>query len=337
VDFDLSPEERLLKASVGDLAASCFGSERSARLVEVDWRTPWKLMTEMGLTGLLVPEDHGGSGGSLVDACIVAEELAKANAWVPFVGSAVISVVGLNLCAGDGEALERAAQGEVFSTLLDDRLIWSDRPANRAFDWRDGATALVLSGDCLSRAEVRTPSSIDATDFAHPLGRFADVPVNAPAWTPQQRTTRASGWVVLAAWLTGLAEAALADAVEYACIREQFDVPIGSFQAIQHICADMHVKVETSRSVAYGAAWTLANSPIDEAERVAAAAKSWCGSSAARVCEDSIQVFGGMGITWEHIAHLRLRTADQFRQVLGAPKELNGLVAAARGYSLVGS
>ena len=338
MDFELGPEEQLLKESIADFAQSSFGPLRGARSADVDWRTPWNAMTKMGLTGLLVPTQYGGSGGTLIDACIVAEELAKADAWLPFVGSSVVSVLGLQTdAAANRDALARAAEGEVFSTLVDERMEWSAGTFSLAFDWRPDATILCLERDAVVAAERQAPISVDITDFAHPLARFPSVEVGPVNWAPELRIMRAAGWVVLAAWLNGLAMVALGDAVAHAKTRQQFDAPIGSFQAIQHMCADMLVDIETSRSATYAAAWTIANGPLDEAEIAAAAAKAWCATTSVRVCEGSIQIFGGIGITWEHAAHLRLRTSDQFRQALGAPDTLCRFVAAGRGLSTVGA
>jgi alkylation response protein AidB-like acyl-CoA dehydrogenase len=337
MNFELTPEEQLLKETVADFADSAFGSANVARSPAVDWWSPWQTLTEMGLSGLLVPACHGGSGGTLVDACIVAEELAKANAYLPFVGSAVVSVMGLQAGRGDGEALARAAQGVVFSTLVNDDLELSEDLSSLAFDWRPDATLLHIDQGGLRSTNLGKPESVDFTDFAHPIARFPVTAIGTFSWTPELRVMRASGWVALAAWLNGVAGAALNEAVEYARTREQFGMPIGSFQAIQHLCAEMLVDVETSRSMTYGAAWTVSNGSLQEAEAAAAAAKAWSSTTAVRVCEGSIQVFGGIGITWEHCAHLRLRTADQFRQALGTPEALARLVAEGRGLVSVGT
>lgn len=131
------------------------------------------------------------------------------------------------------------------------------------------------------------------------------------------RRTRAVTWTGSAALLIGLAEGALNQAVDYARHREQYGRPIGSFQAVQHLCADMLVDVETSRSIAYGASWAAEHAPIDEAERIAAAAKSHAGAAAIRTCERGIQVLGGIGVTQEHDAHLRLRTAHLHSAAFG--------------------
>jgi alkylation response protein AidB-like acyl-CoA dehydrogenase len=327
VQFELSAEEKLLQETVADFGRERFGGEAAPRTSEADWRTRWEELTAMGLTGILIPEELGGSGGTLLDACLVAEQLGRVHAWIPFAGSGIVAASAL--LAGDpadpsrSKHLSELAAGGVFSLLVDEQLGWLAGAPRLALDWRPGARA-VLYGDSgveVVDAELAEGPSVDPL---HPTGLLAASPAGGqhpPG--PDLRRALAAGRVGLAAWLTGVATAALEEAVAYAKERRQFGVPIGSFQAVQHLCADMLVDVETSRSVTYGAAWTVAQRPQAEAERVAAAAKSWCSAAAVRVCQTSIQVFGGIGVTREHPAHLRLRTAHAFGAALGGPRRLN--------------
>jgi alkylation response protein AidB-like acyl-CoA dehydrogenase len=113
---------------------------------------------------------------------------------------------------------------------------------------------------------------------------------------------------LLAAQLLGLADGALDLAVEYAKLRQQFGQPIGSFQAIKHRCADMAVAVDTSRSAAYYASWAMAEDSDDRAKAVSMA-KSFCGDASRFVCNEGIQIHGGIGFTWELGLHFYLRRA----------------------------
>src|SRR4051794_39440631 len=121
--FELSEEERSLQRVVAQFAAAEFGSER-ARLDPTDWATPWKKMTDLGLTTVLVPEAQGGSGGTLVEACIIAEELGRADAWVPFAGGAVMAAMALRASRTTPalEGLEEIASGTLFSIVADENL-----------------------------------------------------------------------------------------------------------------------------------------------------------------------------------------------------------------------
>ena len=329
MSFELSDEERSLQQLVAQFAADEFGGQR-AQSGPTEWKAQWDHMTDLGLTTILVPEAHGGSGGTLVDACLIAEELARADAWVPFAGGAVLGVMALRSSdsAAALRALAEAAGGALFSLVTDSQLQLSDSPGEVGFDWREGAIPVALTGTDARPLESAGTTADGSSDPFHPLGRLRHAEaLPPPLWSQAQRQVRVAGWVALSAWLNGLAGAALRDAVDFAKQRHQFGVPIGSFQAVQHLCADMLVDVESSRSVTLGAAWFAANADLVRAERLAAAAKAWSSSAAVRVCETSIQVHGGIGITWEHIAHRRLRTALQFSRALGGATDMHAVLA----------
>ena len=134
------------------------------------------------------------------------------------------------------------------------------------------------------------------------------------------------GRVALAAEAVGGARWCLDATVAYAKTREQFGRPIGSFQALKHRMADMYVAVETAASTAEHAAWVAAHQP-DQLPLVAAAAKVYCADAYAYVAQETIQLHGGIGFTWEHDAHLHLKRAWSTRQLLGVPTQLRKKVA----------
>ncbi|MCA9680270.1 MAG: hypothetical protein KC464_34900, partial [Myxococcales bacterium] len=113
---------------------------------------------------------------------------------------------------------------------------------------------------------------------------------------------------------------------DYAKVRHQFGRPIGSFQAVQHACADMFVAVESARSAAYHAGWA-ADQDLPALAEVAAATSAFCGDAFFRVAGDTIQVHGGIGFTWEHDAHLYFKRARASRALLGAPASQRERVA----------
>jgi len=127
------------------------------------------------------------------------------------------------------------------------------------------------------------------------------------------------GCAVLSAEQVGAARRVLDDAVEHACARVQFGRPIGSFQAVKHKLAEMLIEVESARSAAYRAVWTAADPGLDLAP-IAALAQAYCSDAFAHVAAESIQVYGGVGFTWEHPAHLYLKRALGDRQLLGDPR-----------------
>jgi alkylation response protein AidB-like acyl-CoA dehydrogenase len=131
--------------------------------------------------------------------------------------------------------------------------------------------------------------------------------------------------------LVGTMYGALNVACEYARIRRQYDRPIGAFQAVQHLLADAFVAAEGSRSVALHAAWAADALPAEEARTAAAVAKAYCSRAARSVCETAIQVHGGIGHTWECVAHVYLRRALLSSQVLGGESESLAYVLARYG------
>jgi alkylation response protein AidB-like acyl-CoA dehydrogenase len=133
--------------------------------------------------------------------------------------------------------------------------------------------------------------------------------------------------VSLALESVGIAARALELAVEHANTREQFGRPIGVYQAVSHPLADTFVETELARSLAYWAAWCVAEA-AEEAPVAAAAAKSYASDAAVAACERSIQVHGGIGFTWEHVLHEYYKRAMQIQAYGGYPRELRARVAA---------
>jgi alkylation response protein AidB-like acyl-CoA dehydrogenase len=132
---------------------------------------------------------------------------------------------------------------------------------------------------------------------------------------------------VLALEATGIAQSALELAVEHARTREQFGRPIGGYQAVSHPLADTYVESELARSLAYWAAWCLAEGD-EEAPVAAAAAKSFAGDTAVAACERAIQVLGGIGFTWEHPLHTYYKRALEIQAYGGYSRELRARIAA---------
>ncbi len=318
--FALSEDQLVLQRTIDEFSAQMFaGFAISGASVDGGAlrARAWASLVDLDLVGLLVPEDRGGAGGSVTDACVVAEVLGRYIAPVPYVGTAIAAAAMLRFAGGDNEALAGVARGEAFSVLLGRHLEEPETEATVAFDWTAGASGIVLAPEgVVAVHDLVDPTPLDDIDPLHPLCRIEPVPA-AVAVSDGARRARAIAWTGAAALLTGLADGALRQATDYARHREQYGRPIGSFQAVQHLCADMFVDVETSRSITYGASWAVEHAPIEEAERMASAAKSHAGAAAIRACENGIQVLGGIGVTQEHDAHLRLRTAHLHNAAFG--------------------
>lgn len=318
MDFALTDEHLELIATVERWAEANFGSARlrepNADGKRLDAR--WQEAANYGWLGLLVPLDEGGSGGTMVDAVLVAEALARHLAPIPYGGNAIIAAVALELVTDHGSHREALAAGsERFSLLTDTRLGWpaataaSEAAPARAWEWTPGAGLLVASGTGLRVRHDLAVSPLDGEDLLRTVGTVGTVAGEQGAYGGPYERVQAAAHLATTAALCGAMAGAMAVAVEHAKNRHQFGRPIGSFQAIAHLCADMLVDVETSRTALLGAAWAFDHLSNGEALTAAATAKAWAAPAARRVCEAAIQVHGGMGFTWECDAHLFLRSA----------------------------
>ncbi|WP_458317487.1 acyl-CoA dehydrogenase [Mycolicibacterium brisbanense] len=304
--------------------ATASGSIAAIRDGEHDpdaWRATYRRFAELGIFGVAVGEEHGGAGGSVEDLCAMLDEAAAALVPGPVATTALVT-----LLVTDESVLEALMSGERTAgvALTTDVRFDGDRVSGTADHvlGADGAGLLVLpSGEQVvlidATAAGVTVEPLPATDFSIPLARV--VLDSAPAATlavSQQRFEDLAA-TVLAAEAAGLARWALQTATEYAKVREQFGKPIGSFQAIKHMCAEMLLRSEQAAVAAADAATAAAEN--DERQlSIAAAVAATAGIDAAVAnAKDCIQVLGGIGITWEHDAHLYLRRAYGLSHALG--------------------
>ncbi|GAA1226127.1 acyl-CoA dehydrogenase family protein [Prauserella halophila] len=355
-DADLlySDVETDLRASVRDLLTDhCEPASLLAR-VESDepydralWRT---LAGELGAAGLAVPDELGGQGASAREVALVLEELGRSAAPVPFLGSAVLATSALLGCdtAADAVAdlVRRLATGEAVGALAVPLSTMTD--AGFPGDVTAGADG-TLSGTVRSvadgtaadvfvvaatgpdgpglyavdaaAADVSAPVSFDLT---RPI---ADVTFHGAAATRLAGPDRApdavtgallTGAGLLASEQLGLAQWCLDETVEYLKNRYQFGRPVGSFQALKHRLADLWLELVGARAAARYAADTLARGDADAPVAVATA-QSYCAETAVHAAEECIQLHGGIGMTWEHPAHLYLKRAKASQVAFGAP------------------
>ncbi|MEV0271925.1 acyl-CoA dehydrogenase family protein [Hamadaea sp. NPDC050747] len=323
VESDLRGELRAMLRQHCDPAARVDRDEP----VDVDlWR---RLAGGMGLAGLLVPEELGGAGAGPREAAVVLEELGRAVAPVPYLGCAVVAGTALLSC-GEPDLLAGLAAGErpvalavPFATAP--AHAWSptvaaagDRLTGSVPAVADAITAEVLlvpAGRGLFavdsagvRREQRT--SLDETrrlcdlSFDGTPGRLVAEGADAEAAV---RAAVLAGAALLASEQVGVAEWCLDTTVEHARGRYQFGRPIGSFQAVKHRLADVWVAVTQARAVARYAASALAEQ--SDVEVAAALAQAHCSGVAVEAAEACVQLHGGIGMTWEHPAHLYLKRA----------------------------
>jgi alkylation response protein AidB-like acyl-CoA dehydrogenase len=317
-------------------------------------RSLWgRLCTEIGVGGLAIPDRFGGSGAGPVEVHVVMEELGRSLTPAPMLGSAVLATQAL-LAAGDEASCERLlpslATGTKIAALAwttaagrwdPDEVACSAASHNAIDGWvLTGETHFVLDGEMAATLLVpavmpdgRTclfevdPAQPGVTRTLCPTmdesRRLSVVQLNGAAGLQigervDLEQVRTAACIALSAEQVGAAAAALELTVAYAKVRVQFGQPIGSFQALQHRMAEMHVLVESSRSLSYAAAEAARSSAPDVWLR-AAAAKAYCSEALERVASEMIQLHGAIGMTWEHVAHRYFKRGHGAAFLLGAP------------------
>jgi 3-oxochol-4-en-24-oyl-CoA dehydrogenase len=285
------------------------------------WRPVFAGLAELGLFGVAVAEDSGGAGGSIEDLCAMVEEAARALVPGPVATTALATLV-----VGDPEILAALASGERFAGVaLEGDLQFDDDRASGSVDLVLGAAddglLLLPAGGAWVLVDTKSDGvrvePLRATDFSRPLARV--VLTSAPAMVVEVSRERVEelAATMLAAEAAGVTRWSLDTAVAYAKVREQFGKPIGSFQAVKHLCAEMLCRAEQVEVAAADAARAAADS--DQAQfSIAAALAASIGIAAAKAnVKDCIQVLGGIGCTWDHDAHLYLRRAHSIGRFLG--------------------
>jgi alkylation response protein AidB-like acyl-CoA dehydrogenase len=322
----ITDEQFAARELVHDWAAGS-GAIAAARDIEQGkpdaWRPVFDGLAGLGLFGVAVPEGCGGAGGSIADLCAMVDEAAKALVPGPVATTALATLLvsDRQLCAALASGERTAGVALISDVEFDD----ATSRASGTSRWVLGADAeglllLQADGNWLlidATAEGVAVEPVAATDFSRPLARV--VLTSAPATVMETTGDRVADLAatVLAAEAAGITRWALDTAVAYAKVREQFGKPIGSFQAIKHLCAEMLCRAEQVAVAAADAAQAAGDADHDQLS-IAAAIAAGAGIEAAKAnVKDCIQVLGGIGITWEHDAHLYLRRAHGIGQFLG--------------------
>lgn len=323
------------EASVRRAMESADGFDRAV------WR---RLAGEMGLAGLAVPAEFGGTGAGPVEAGIVFEELGRVVAPAPYFGTAGLAVpllVALPDRDAAKEYLPSIAAGETIATVavhgsvrvMDGSLSGS---VSYVVDGMAADLILVAAGDELyavsGHAAGLEREPLPVMDLTRREARltFRSVSGRPVGSADALRPALDEAAALLAASSVGGAQRVLDMAVGYASTRYQFGRAIGSFQAIKHRCADMLAEVESARSVAYHALWAAATDR-GELALAAALAGSYCTEAFLRAALENVQIHGGIGFTWEHPAHLYVKRAVSDRALLGSPDQHRERLASLAG------
>lgn len=321
MDFQPTEDQKALREGVRNFCEGQVPNERFPDLEKSKGfdRSLWSELADMGVFGLRVPEEKGGVGLGFSDAVLVFEELGRRLVPGPLVWSHLAAdliagaatgetvVGGLDLCDGGTSpiAVEHLESLDVLLVL---------RP--------DGIER--LDAHSLTASEVDVPlDPLTPIHYVDVLPRGEKIGDAAAA-----ARMRLEGAAIVSGQQLGLAEGSLELANEYAKGRQQFGRPIGGFQAVKHILAEMFVRQEAARAGAYNAGATLDAPEVADVERAVSSAKITAGEGAIGNARSCIQVHGGMGFTWEVVAHYYLKRAWVLENVFGTQDEHAERIAA---------
>ncbi|MGQ4600085.1 acyl-CoA dehydrogenase family protein [Nocardia sp. R6R-6] len=304
----------------------------------------WRLLCEQtGVAALAIPQEYGGFGASLVESLLVVGELGRTLAGVPMLGSAVLGAQAV-LLSGDATACARllpevAAGARTVAVCWASESGWDERgvhetdgvltgTAHYVLDGMSADTLVVVTASGLFEVEPRaagvTRRSAPTMDPTRKLAEitFAKAPARRlgsgdPA--PVLPRLRNIAWAAVAAEQVGAADRCLEMTVDYAKSRVQFGRVIGSFQALKHRMADMYVLLESARSASAAATASVAANRPSAAEDVWVA-RVHCSDALTTIAAETIQLHGGIAITWEHDAQLFFKRAHADAQLFGTPQ-----------------
>ncbi len=367
MNFDFSDDQKMLKDQARKFLQDKCSYDDVRKILESEVSHDdgvWQGLCELGFAGAAIPEEYGGLGLGALELCVIAEELGRAAAPVPFSSSIYLAAEGLKLFGSDKQKktwLPKLASGELIGTLAVSEGTQAPSPKNiktsfaagtlngKKIPVADGATAGValvlantggkgeqalslvvvdLSASGVSRREVET---IDPTR-GHAELTFTDTPAElvgkeGEGWANYKRI-EAGAAVLMAFEQVGGTEAAMNMAKDYALERYAFGRLIGSYQAVKHRIAEMYVKLELARSNCYYGAMMLAEEGGDL--EIAAATSRVSATEAYRfAAQENIQVHGGIGFTWEANTQFHYRRSKLLALALGnASRWKNRLVTA---------
>lgn len=352
MDFDFNEDQYLFQETFKNFLTKEFPLEKYISDTESGNRGNdlWSQLADLGLFSLLVPEEYGGLGMGLVDLTLILEELGKGLVPPPVAETLIATdmIVRFGSTEQKSRYLPKISEGnlkfvqaflekesgydpaEIQATLLPQRGGSSLNgqkimvPQVDITDFilvavkTDSGLAVAIVGKDHQGVGSREHNTLDDASHFHEV-MFDNVILN------DNDILKGDGIVdrmfdicsaVYAIQLIGIAGKVMDISVDFASQRVQFDKPIGSFQAIKHKCADMAVGIDGGRSAAYYGMWAIAEDSADSRQAVSMA-KVFCGDTARSVCNEGIQIHGGMGFTWELGLHYYLRRTKVLEYISG--------------------
>lgn len=313
--FELSEDQQEIQRTARELLAerSSFTQVRAAGEARREDDALWAELRDLGWPGIAVDEAHGGSGLGVIELAAIAEELGRAVAPVPFLGTALAGLV-VQHDASDGDRerwLPGLASGELRGavTLPGDAV-----PVPGASD--EGLVVVAgADGPQLHAPGSGVAVAVDAIDPTRGHGRVTAAGAAPRDGGPGGGLDRAT--IVVAAELVGVLQRALEATVDYVKDRKQFGVPVGSFQAVKHEAAQMLRDVEVAKVLVANAAWVADAGDQAKLSEAAALAKAAASAAGRRVSAQAIQLHGGIGFTWEADLHWLFKRAQIDAVLLG--------------------
>ncbi|MBI3701061.1 MAG: acyl-CoA/acyl-ACP dehydrogenase [Afipia sp.] len=357
MNFDFSDDQKQLRDE-----ARKFLTEKSppkAVRAVLEGKAPydrelWKGLAEMGFLGVAIPEQFGGSGAGHLELCVIAEEMGRALAPVPFASTIYLAAEAIMLAGSDAQKakwLPKISSGDAIGTLalfegagnpsqkaikvstsngaltgkkfpvadgaIADFAIVAARTANSGRETDIGLFIVDLSGDGVQRKSLgNLDQSHNQAEIVFEKCKAEPLGLANEGWSILTRVLDRAA-VLMAFEQLGGADRALEMGRDYALDRVAFGRPIGSFQAVKHILADMYVSATLARSNCYYGAWALSTN-AGELPDAAATARISATQAFQHCAKNNIQVHGGMGFTWEYDCHLYYRRANALALSLGS-------------------
>ncbi len=345
MDFAFSEEQAELASTLRSLLARHADSAavRAAAASETGYDPAlWRLLSEqIGVAALAIPEEYDGAGFSLFESLVALQEVGRSLAPSPLLASVVTAEA---LLAGEPGAdrdtlLGRVAAGEVATLAWDPssgaalveeaggtltgvvpRVLFGDQASVLVVAARTADGVSLVAVDPASVERAWTPAMDTTLRLATVTFDATPATVLVPDAAAALERARLVALVGVAALQVGCAEAALEMTVAYTRERVQFGRPIGSFQALKHRMADMLVQLEMSRSASWAASYAVSHR-TDDAGTLALVAASYCSDALSHIAAETIQLHGGIAITWEHDAQLVFKRAHALGQLVGQPHQ----------------